>query len=337
MNILITAIGCPGFKILYDNIVRFNKDIVFHGCDIKDVTNKKYVKKFFIMRSGNAEEYAYELTKYCVENNIKYLFPLADSEIISVNKNKSFFEQNNIKIFGNTNQKICDIFQKEKLLDYVCKINSNIVPEYKIIKNEIEFKDAHDFFKKKNKTMCIKPSVAHGSRGFRVIKNTSYKDYVSKKLLPYMTYEQYFDMINKIKIDTMIAMEYLPGKEYSVDCIKYRNDFYCVIRSRDEVINGIASKGTICELPDLLDISREIYEYFEFDSNINIQFKEDKNGNFKILEINPRLSGSVGFSIASGVDLIQIGLAKLFKIQKEFNNTPAYGMKIEKEWKILKK
>ena len=336
MKVLLTAIGCPGFKTLYDNIIKFNKEVVFHGCDIKDVTNKQYVKNFFIISHGNSEKYIHELIKYCIENSIEYLFPLSDSEIISINKNKYFFDQKNIKIFGNTNQKICDIFEKEKLLNYVHKINPSVIPEYKIIKNEIDFKNGYDFFKKKNKVMCIKPSVGHGSRGFRIIKDTSYKDYISKKLLPYMSYDQYLSMISKIKIDTMIAMEYLPGKEYSVDCIKYRNDFYCVIRSRDEIINGIASKGTICELPELLDISKEIYEYFEFNSNVNIQFKESEDGKFKILEINPRLSGSISFSIKAGIDLIQIGLAKFFKIEKKFNITPEYGMKIKKEWKVSK-
>ena len=141
----------------------------------------------------------------------------------------------------------------------------------------------------------------------------------------------------KDKQINLVAMEYLPGKEYSVDAIMYKDQFYCVVRSRDETINGISSKCTIHNIDELENYSKLIYKKLEFVSLVNLQFRQDCNGKYKLLEINPRIPGGIGFSMMAGIDMLKIAFCKYFQLGLEdFEIQPAYGLTIEKKWKLIK-
>lgn len=95
-----------------------------------------------------------------------------------------------------------------------------------------------------------------------------------------------------------IICEYLPGKEYTVDClcdgIGQLIDFN--IRERISTRNGITDVGkSINDYNLKIEINRLL---LEITSKITLpyiwfaQFKEDENGNPKLIEINARVSGS---------------------------------------------
>jgi carbamoyl-phosphate synthase large subunit len=334
MKLLITAIGCPGFITIFKNARCLFPDLEIHGCDVAKNSNKEKVDSFFIVPNGNNKDYPDLILEYCIKNKISHLIPLSDEEIISIGTNIKKFEANKIKIFGESKPLIKDVFNKSFL--YKELSDFNISPDFKDIKNRKDFCNAFNYFQSKNKKMCIKPSFSHGSRGFSIIEDIDYDYYLSKKSINKIPYDQFLKIIGERNID-LVAMEFLPGEEYSVDTVMFNNTFYNVIRSRDETINGISSKCTIKKNEDLKNISKEIYEKFKFKYIVNIQFKKDVDGNLKILEINPRIPGGIGFSILSGVEMLKIAFSKFFDLEHiEYQIEPEYGKTIEKKWKLIK-
>jgi carbamoyl-phosphate synthase large subunit len=104
-------------------------------------------------------------------------------------------------------------------------------------------------------------------------------------------------------------MEYLPGKEYSVDILCQNGKCYSVIpRSREQVKLGISFIGTVEKNEELIELSRKIIHETGLSYNINLQFKCDENGAPKLIEINPRLSGTVFLCVAAGVNLPYLGV-----------------------------
>ena len=214
--------------------------------------------------------------------------------------------------------------------------NLNVSPIFRHIKNSNDFFNAFSYFESINRKMCVKPNLSHGSRGFAIIEKITYEEYLNSKTIKKITCEQFLDIIGNKKVD-LVATEYLPGEEYSVDCVMFNENFYCIIRSRDETINGISSKCTIKNIKSLEVVAREIYEKLKFNYLVNIQFKRDTNNNFKLLEVNPRIPGGIGFSVLAGVDLLKMSFSKFFNLKNiNMRSKPEYAKTIEKKWKLIK-
>jgi carbamoyl-phosphate synthase large subunit len=102
-----------------------------------------------------------------------------------------------------------------------------------------------------------------------------------------------------------IIQEYLPGKEYTVDCLADRggNLIVCIPRERIETKCGISVKGRILKSKVIDDIAHKIACNLKFFGPFFFQLKEDCTGKLKIMEINPRISGTMSLSGASGVNI----------------------------------
>ena len=126
-------------------------------------------------------------------------------------------------------------------------------------------------------------------------------------------------------------MEYMPGEEFSVDCFAHTDNFICVTRRRDVIKDGICSEGETIYRKELIEASYEIIKYLNLSYNINLQFRYDKNGKPKLLEINPRLSGTIELCRGAGVNFPAMGLKKL-KGQTIVNPVIKWNTKMTRVW-----
>lgn len=107
-----------------------------------------------------------------------------------------------------------------------------------------------------------------------------------------------------------IYCEYLPGEEFTVDVYSNSNgtiinDFN--IRVRDAIRDGITSYGysTNNRYDEFKSLLEDIQKRLKIPNLWFAQFKEDKNGKLKLLEINCRVSGSIGITKAVNKDYIK--------------------------------
>jgi hypothetical protein len=105
----------------------------------------------------------------------------------------------------------------------------------------------------------------------------------------------------------MIVLEYLDGKEYTVDCFTDRRSglLFCSGRERIRIKSGISmnSKPVEEEINSIFRkyaeiISREL----EFYGAWFFQLKLDDSGTFKLLEIAPRISGTMATHRVLGIN-----------------------------------
>ena len=92
-----------------------------------------------------------------------------------------------------------------------------------------------------------------------------------------------------------IVQEFLPGKEYTVDCLADMNGelLACVPRERIQVRDGICTKGVTTENVQLEQMAKIISERLKFRGPFLIQAKEDKQGLPRLTEINARIGGTM--------------------------------------------
>lgn len=105
----------------------------------------------------------------------------------------------------------------------------------------------------------------------------------------------------------LIIMEYLPGKEYTIDCFTERSKglLFCNGRERVRIKSGISMNSRpvdSAKQAEFRKMADTISKELEFHGAWFFQVKEADSGFLKLLEIGPRISGTMATNRALGVN-----------------------------------
>lgn len=101
-----------------------------------------------------------------------------------------------------------------------------------------------------------------------------------------------------------IAIAYLPGSEYSVDVLADRGECLgSVVRLRLAADGGLATVAEVVDEPDVEEAALKVAQSLGVSYVNNIQFRRDAHGVPKLLEVNPRLPGTIGLTVEAGLNL----------------------------------
>ncbi|WP_367109307.1 ATP-grasp domain-containing protein [uncultured Psychrobacter sp.] len=100
----------------------------------------------------------------------------------------------------------------------------------------------------------------------------------------------------------MLLMPYLAGQEYSIDVVCENGEVLAAItRHKKGKVQHIGYDSAVME------VVIPLIKAFSCDGIVSVQTKEDNDGQHRVLEINSRPSGGIGYTAHSGVDLTQAG------------------------------
>ena len=102
-----------------------------------------------------------------------------------------------------------------------------------------------------------------------------------------------------------VICEYLPGDEYTVDCFTDRNGKLrsSIMRRRERIRAGIAVRSRV--LPEdekVLSIAEKINSKMVFSGAWFFQLKRNTSGEYRLLEISPRIPGTMGTTRNLGIN-----------------------------------
>ncbi len=274
INVLVFPCGSEiGLEV--HNAMKFDKHINLVGlssvpCHAKMVY-KNYIEGISFINDPN---FISELNKIIDDNDIDILVPAYDDVIL-------FLAQNEDKVhckLATSKYETCDIARSKK-------------KTYEILKDEAFTPKMYDIddIKEEDLPLFAKPDIGQGSQGVTKIESM----YDLEKIRPVA--------------DEYVISEMLPGEEYTIDCFTNRKGELLVasMRQRKRIRTGISVNSITYETPDeVMDIAKRINDKFEFDGVWFFQVKEDNDGNFKILEMAPRVAGSMSTSRVRGFNFI---------------------------------
>lgn len=162
--------------------------------------------------------------------------------------------------------------------------------------------------------LCVKPVSGIFAQGFwrldtRKPDNKAYDSFEhlyftdDKKihLEQFISAYQHSDMV-KNKPIPMLLMPYLSGQEFSIDVVCEDGEILAAItRYKSGKIQHIGLDETV------MAVVTPLIKAFHCDGIVSVQTKADVDGNHRVLEINSRPSGGIGYTSHSGIDLTQIG------------------------------
>ncbi len=161
-------------------------------------------------------------------------------------------------------------------------------------------------------SVCFKPSRSIFGLGFYVLKEglTPISRLIDGHANLISMEEAHAIFATREKFRDVMVMEYLPGTEYSVDCVGRRGEMVCaVVRAKPKsgAING--SSQLIQASPVVEEMARAVSARYRLDGLYNMQFRDGTDGGRpKLLEVNGRMSGGMALACLPGVHLLELAI-----------------------------
>lgn len=246
------------------------------------------------------------LLAICVKRDINAILPLVTKELIPLAQAKERFEQVGVQVLVSSLQSLEIANNKSRLYEFL-EWRGMAVPEYKVVETIEQFKEAATTLGYPNKPICFKPSVSNGSRGFRIIDEKADEWsllFNQKPSATFINYNHALSILSQKTFPELLISEYLPGEEYSVDCLAHHGTSVLIMpRLRKKTINGITVEGEFVKDENIINYCKQIIQELQLHGNIGIQVKKSSNDAFFILEVNPRVQGTLSSALGAGVNL----------------------------------
>lgn len=313
-----TGAGAPGGPGIIKGIKK-DKNINLIVCDANPISSGKYLNdKFELIPPANDKNFISFILSLCKKNSIDIIFPLVTMELFKFSKNKSLFESNGIKVIVSDYDNLLIANNKSSLCSHLYK-NNIPTPNFFIVNDFNQIKNALKKLNYPKNPICIKPSVSNGSRGVRIIDDTVNEFDLLFKHKPnslYIKYDKLMEILNTNTFPELLFSEYLPGEEYTIDCIVKNSKPEIIIpRKRTKMNSGISVAGEFEENKEIISYCYDILSSLDLEGPIGLQVKKSKNGNFKILEINPRIQGTSIAALGAGVNLPLLSIYSVLNIE----------------------
>ena len=102
---------------------------------------------------------------------IQIIFTLVTDELFIFSKNKNLFSEHNIKVIVSDYESLVVANNKSALYQHLKKNGIN-TPMHRVVSNYDDFLRAKEEIMSSKSSYCIKPSIANGSRGVRLIDSS---------------------------------------------------------------------------------------------------------------------------------------------------------------------
>ena len=306
-----------------ENLKKNNPDIVVHvtnrdkNCVYFRFADFSYIEPQF----EDDNSYVEWALKFCADNYIDVFVVRGHNLAISQNINK--FRDIGVHLLIESYDIIQKFESKSKTYEMLRERGYTRIPEYNLVNSTEEFISAYKKYRKDNQTVCIKLDTDEGASSFKVVSDEflcakSLFEPVNNLVSFENTVNMMRDAENKGVFRPFMVMPKMGRPEISVDCYRLKNDKLVMI-PRYKLGSRIKQ---IKFDKNILNDCESIYDIIPFSSICNIQYRYCRN-EFKLLEINTRISGGIHLSTLSGIDLIDVAIKELlglnYKIPDSLN------------------
>lgn len=299
MNILFTCAGRRTYLLKYfkenlsdgDKIVATDMQLsapALQAADVKIQVPAVYDPKYIDITLN-----------ICKEQKIDALLCLNDLELPILSENKARFEALGVKVIVSDPEVIDIAFDKYKTAQWVESLGLNAPKTYvtlasakeALAKCEISF------------PLFMKPRWGSGSIGLETIDDMEELD---------IYYHLLMKKIKKTILATasvgdeyIMIQEKLTGKEFGLDVMNdlEENNVAVSVKQKLAMRAGETDKAITVDIPEVYEMGRKIGENLKHIGNLDVDIMQRANGDYCVLELNPRFGGGYPFSYEAGVNM----------------------------------
>ena len=299
MNILFTCAGRRTYLLEYfrdnlepsDRIVAADMQLSAPALQVADIKIQ--------VPSVYSEEYVDRLLKICKDYDIDALISLNDLELPILAGNKPKFEELGVRVIVSDLSVINLCFDKYETSKWVESLGLNTPKTYVCIEDVKRALVAREV----SFPLFMKPRWGSGSIGLVSVADME-------------ELEIYYKLLTKKIKDTILStasvgdryiliQEKLTGNEYGLDVINdlNGNNIAVTVKQKLAMRSGETDKAVTCNLPEVREIGHIIGSALCHIGNLDMDIMKRENGDYCVLELNPRFGGGFPFSYMAGVNL----------------------------------
>ena len=335
INILCTSVGNDGFPAVYRALKKNhnNRIIKIIGTDIRENAPGLYIAdKGIVITKRENENHIKELKRIINEFSIDLFLPLSTEDQLFYAKHRSKFS---IPIITSGYRSLSFSNDKYKLFLFLKKKGyTNLLPKFFKIHDLNEIERLAQKLGYPNKKVVFKFDRGTGAQGLKIFNSSitglhRIKDRNNRDV----SLSEFKNWVMDLKEwPECHIVEYLPGDEYSVDVLCLNGiTSIAVVRKRNQSFFGLAIDSIVVDENDIKEAAIAIIKELNLSYIINVQFRRDGFGFPKLMEINPRIPGTLSLTIKAGINMpylaVQMVLGEEIEIPKLI-----YGKRILRIW-----
>lgn len=297
MNILFTCAGRRTYLLKYfkeqlgaDGII-VGTDMQLSAPALSAADIKEQVPAVY------AEDYIDKTIDICRKHKINAIISLNDLELPILAANRNRFENEGVTLIVSSPEVIDICFDKYKTAEYVESIGLNTPKSF------INLNETIDALKKNELTfpLVLKPRWGSGSIGIEFVNDLDELRDVYAQLLKKVKKSI---LANASQSDEYILIqEKIEGQEYGMDVM---NDLTgknrgVSVKKKLAMRAGETDKAQTVDNAEIRAIGKKLGESLHHLGNLDVDIFE-KDGNYYVLELNPRFGGGFPFSYEAGVN-----------------------------------
>lgn len=339
IRILLTGAGSPAAPGVIRSL-RLSNEIDFYvvGMDCNpDAVGFHMANSYFTGPRASVDRFMPFVQKICVEEKIDLIFSLVTDELIKLSEAEQELLKLGTRLLISPANSLKKVINKGELYKELQTIGIP-VPNFRIVRTSDSLKQAIYNLGYPHRPVCFKPTVSDGSRGFHILNNEIDKFrmiFNEKPNSAHISEEELFRIIDKkTEIPETIVMEFLPFEEFSVDLLVNKGKVVVAVpRLREATVNGISTKCVIAEEQDIIDYAVLVVEKLQLNGNIGVQVRRDRNRTPKIVEINPRMQGTIVHCTAAGINLPVLAVKQALGVApSEAELNVKWGTRMTRYW-----
>lgn len=336
ITVLITACGnvyMPGTTASIKN--NGERNIRLIGADMNhDDTILQMVDQYYTVPRGDDPSYADAILDICIKEKVDVVIPIMSAELVTLAKNADRFAQAGVALSVSDLEPLEIANNKLGLFEFM-KENGLPIPKFCAV-NSVE--DVDKALEEVGVPVVFKTTEGSGSRGMRIIDPSKSRFDIlfhEKPTSAYVTLQDFKETLQEGDMPKMLAMEYLPGHEYSVDLLCEKGKvFYSLCRRGLNVQTSIILDGIVEDKPEITNLCAMVAEKLKLTGNIGFDVKERADGTPVIMECNPRVTAGISEFTASGVNLLYLNIKRCLG-EPIPELTPKYGVIMKRRYQEM--
>ncbi len=337
ITVLVTACGAqfmPGLvNCLKDNGER---NIRIVGTDMSDdKTILQMVDAYYKVPSANDPGYIDVILDICKKEKVDVVLPFMSADLLPMIDRLADFEKIGTKVSVSDRRSV-EITTNKYLFYEFLKQNNLPVPRFARITHSSELIKACEQCGYPNNAVCVKATELSGSRGIRIVRPDVSRFDILFNEKPNSFYTTMEDLLStlqeKEEMPEMMAMEYLPGIEGSVDLIaNHGKILYMAYRESTINLHSIPQAGELKENKEAYEIAEKVIGALGLTGSADLDFKNDKDGHPVLMEINPRIAATMQIFKEGGLNLPYLRIKQLLG-EKLYLVAIKYGIKFKRRY-----
>jgi len=273
-----------------------------------NIANRYIVDAFHVPPHRDAPEFMPFCLDLAAQKGAHIVYPIPTAEIEMFAAAREKFETQGQRVIVSTPEALRVANNKTLLYRHVAEMGLPCAPVHRVVGTWEEFRSAVTDLGYPGERVCFKPAKGTGAVGFRILDARIDPLDLLLHTFPnaVLTRLQEVEPVLRSgsRFPELIVMEHLPGKEYDIDVLALDGHVHALVPRRNEAMwYGMSLICTTEPQEELAEASRRIVESLGLSYVVSLSFKSDAEGRFRLIEINPRIPGSIIATVRAGVNM----------------------------------